>query len=78
VLDGEAYAASFSVPLPDIRIPLRATDADILLPLQKLLNQAYENGRYGAILDYDQQPEIPCSEEEWSWIQKRLDQVANS
>ena len=78
LLDGEAYAACFSVPLPSIRIPLRATDADISLPLQKLLNQAYENGRYGSILDYDQQPEIGCSPQQWEWIQKRLDQVAAS
>ncbi len=57
--EGEAYPASFAFPLPRIRIPLRKDDADIRLPLQALLNQAYDNGRYSEDFDYDLAPEIP-------------------
>ncbi|MEQ1825366.1 MAG: DUF4058 family protein [Pirellula sp.] len=57
--EGEAYSASFAFPLPRIRIPLRKDDADIRLPLQALLNQAYDNGRYAEDFDYDIAPEIP-------------------
>ncbi len=78
LLDGEAYFANFRVPLPNIRIPLRATDADIRLPLQKLLNQSYENGRYDMVIDYDHTPDFVCSDEDWSWIQERLNTSAMS
>lgn len=74
-LDGEAYMASFRHPLPSVRIPLRETDQDICLPLQKLLNLAYENGRYGQLLDYEKPPEIPCDESDWVWIQALLEQA---
>lgn len=50
--EAELYSAGFSAPLPTIRIPLRVADKDVLLPLQALVNQAYENGRYGNDLDY--------------------------
>lgn len=77
VLDGEAYHATFAKPLPNVRIPLRNDDADIVLPLQKLLNLAYENGRYGTLLDYDQPPEIALDEDSWKWIRDRFEQQAN-
>ena len=77
ILDGEAYRATFASPLPNVRIPLRPTDADIILPLQALLNMAYENGRYGAILDYDQPPEIPLDDESAAWVKARLQQLPN-
>jgi hypothetical protein len=58
----EIYRASYAFPLPSIRIPLRPSDADIRLPLQSLIDQAYVNGRYGDSLDYDKPPEIPLTE----------------
>jgi hypothetical protein len=67
----EVYQASYGIPLPRIRIPLRPTDTDIRLPLQAILNQAYINGRYGDSLDYSQPPEIPLSEEG----QKEVEQI---
>ena len=60
----EVYRASYAVPLPSIRIPLRQTDDDIRLPLQSLLDQAYVNGRYCDSLDYDLPPEIPLNDAE--------------
>lgn len=60
----EAYHASFAVPLPSIRIPLRYEDDDIRLPLQDLLNEAYRKGRYGDSINYDLPPDPPLSEAE--------------
>ena len=69
---GEAYPASYTFPLPRIRIPLRKDDADIRLPLQELLNQAYENGRYGEDFDYDFPPEIALEPKDEEGVQAVL------
>jgi len=68
ILEAEIYPATFASPLPTIRIPLRVTDADVLLPLQPLVDQSYENGRYGNDIDYTQPPEPPLAEPEQQWI----------
>ena len=68
----ELYPASFSAPLPTIRIPLRPIDKDVLLPLQALVNLAYENGRYGNDLDYSTMPVPPLQADEHAWITRHL------
>ncbi len=70
--DAEVYPATFSQPLPTIRVPLRPTDPDVLLPLQSLVNQAYENGRYGNDVDYSVSPQPPLQAEEQAWIASYL------
>ncbi len=76
--DAEVYQATFSKPLPTIRVPLRPTDADVFLPLQALVNQAYENGRYGNDLDYSVSPEPPLQVEEQAWVTSYLTNKANA
>jgi len=56
--ESEVYKASYRLPLPEVRIPLRKNDADIRLPLQSILNAAYEEGRYGTEIDYSKPPEV--------------------
>ena len=70
--EAELYAASFAAPLPTVRIPLRPTDKDVLLPLQTLVDQAYENGRYGNNLDYSTMPVPPLQADEHAWITTHL------
>lgn len=70
--DAEVYQATFSKPLPTIRVPLRPTDDDVYLPLQTLVNQAYENGRYGNDVDYSIRPEPPLEADEQAWIENYL------
>ncbi len=70
--ESEVYLASYRVPLPDVRIPLRHNEPDIRLPLQTLLNSAYENGRYGTELDYSKPPEIALEKNDDDWIQAWL------
>ena len=50
------------------RIPLRATAKDVVLPLQPLVNKAYENGRYANDLDYSAMPVPPLNAEQHAWI----------
>ena len=66
--EAEVYRATFAAPLPTIRIPLRSTDDDVQLPLQSLVNQAYENGRYGNDVDYSVAPEPPLEDSEQKWV----------
>ncbi len=70
--DAEIYRASFRKPLPTIRIPLRETDQDVRLPLQTLVNSAYENGRYGNDIDYSTMPEPPLEAADFEWIGDHL------
>jgi hypothetical protein len=72
LMEAELYPASFSQPLPTIRIPLRPTDADVYLSLQPLVNQAYERGRYGNDIDYSQAPDPPLTDAEQAWVEARL------
>jgi hypothetical protein len=69
--DAEMYRASFSRPLPNIRIPLRREDKDAVLRLQPLLDQSYVNGQYND-LDYRQEPDPPLVEEERQWADDLL------
>lgn len=72
--EAEMYRASYSRPLPNIRIPLRKKDKDAVLRLQPLLDQAYANGQYGDI-DYRQEPDPPLLEEERAWFNDLLKQA---
>jgi len=57
-LTAEMYEVSLRKPLPTIRIPLRASDRDIPLNLQKLFETAYARGGY-QMTDYTEDP-IPA------------------
>ncbi len=76
--DAEIYRATFLAPLPTIRIPLRETDNDIQLPLQALVNSAYESGRYGNDVDYSIMPEPSLDAKDFEWICEYLKSVADA
>lgn len=63
----ELYRASMREPLPVINIPLRQTDDDVQLDLQKLIDRCYTNGAYDDI-DYMAEPDPPLDrlDAEWS------------
>ena len=68
----EYYPIALSSRLPAIRIPLRPQDQDVILRLQPLIEQAYENGRYGD-LDYTRQLDPPLDADEAAWAAQRLE-----
>jgi hypothetical protein len=53
-------------PMPTIPIPLRAPDLDASLNLKALIDQVYENGRYGNYI-YSGPPEPLLSPDDSSW-----------
>jgi hypothetical protein len=58
-------------PLPNIRVPLRRGDSDIVLQLQPQLNECYRRGRYGS-LDYSRPLNPPLGEDEKRWVEQLL------
>ena len=64
----ELYPISLRQALPNIAIPLRETDEDVVLPLQKLIGRCYEMGRYARRIDYSQSPtpELEKDDAEWA------------
>lgn len=57
--------------LPNIAIPLRPTDADIVLQLQPLLDECYRRGRY-ASLDYTRSLTPPLNGDDQVWANDLL------
>ncbi len=62
----------FSKRLPNLPIPLLKPDADIVLPMQKFVDDIYEQFRYYRDIDYKQPLIPPLTAEESEWLQGRL------
>lgn len=67
----EVYQAPLERPLPNIPIPLRCDERDIVLQLQPLVDQCYHDGRYHR-LDYTGVPKGKFDEQLTHWIDERL------
>jgi hypothetical protein len=63
----EVYPIGLRDRLPAIRIPLRPTDADVVVDLQALINQCHERGRYH-LLNYRIELEPPLALDEAGWV----------
>lgn len=64
--DYEVYPIGLRERLPVIRVPLRPTDADVVLDLQPLIDQCHERGRYH-MLNYSLELTPPLSPEDATW-----------
>ena len=58
-------------PLPNVRLPLRPSDADIVLQLQPLVDECYRRGRYDR-LDYSQPLDPPLGDADQKWAAQLL------
>lgn len=67
----ELYPIPLRSKLPVIPIPLRATDADVTLDLQSLIEQAYRNGRYDRT-DYTRDCDPPLATDDADWARELL------
>ena len=63
----DVYPVRLRERLPCIRIPLRSTDADVVVDLQPLIDQCHERGRYH-LLDYRLDPDPAFPPEEAAWV----------
>ncbi len=60
------YPVSLREPLPNIRIPLRPSDSDLVLQLQPLLDECYERGRYRMNYQRPSDPPLATEDDEWA------------
>ncbi len=67
----ELYPAALASPLPNIRVPLRVTDPDAVLPLQPLIDRCYRKGSYWEE-SHDQLPAPPLESADAEWVKERL------
>jgi hypothetical protein len=67
----EVYPIRLRDRLPAIRVPLRSTDADVVLDLQPLVDQCHERGRDHR-LDYHLDLHPPLAPEEAVWVDHLL------
>lgn len=66
------YPLPLRRPLIDVPVPLRKEDPRVVLPLQRLVDQVYANGRYGLTLDYSQPCDPPLSKDDAAWADELL------
>jgi len=67
----ELYRAPLRERLPNIPIPLRRSDPDVVLQLQPLIDACYRDGRYHRI-DYRADPVPRLGEEDALWTDRIL------
>jgi hypothetical protein len=67
----EIISIAFDQAVPNFRIPLRPSDADIVLQLQPLLDASYRRGRYASI-DYSQPPRPKLDDKAAAWANELL------
>jgi hypothetical protein len=67
----DVYRAPLRETLPNIPIPLRPTDQDVVLQLQPLIDDCYRDGRYDRI-DYRADPVPRLDDEDARWTDEVL------
>ena len=72
----ELFPVSLREPLPNVLLPLRPADADILVQLQPLLDDCYRRGRYDS-LDYSRPLSPPLNEADHAWAMELIRQHAS-
>lgn len=67
----EVYETPLRQTLPNVSIPLRPGDQDVVLALQPLLDRCYRMGAY-YLEDHRHVPGPPLEEEDQAWVDGRL------
>jgi hypothetical protein len=67
----EVYVGSLREPLPNVSIPLRQGDADVILQLQPVIDRCYRAGSYWNA-DYTNVPNPPLGAEDAAWVDSRV------
>jgi len=68
----EVYAFGIKERLPRCRIPLRASDPDVVLDLPAVFARCYEVGGYDLMIDYTAEPPVTLDKEEMTWLRAHL------
>jgi len=68
----QLYSFNLQQAIPVFSLPLKPTDAKILVDLQSLLSQIYNQARYDMAIDYRQEPIPPLKPANRSWTNELL------
>lgn len=68
----EVYGFVLRSPFPNISIPLRDPDPDVLLDLGKLFKRAFETGPYLKVVRYDLSPDPSLAPQDAAWARGML------
>lgn len=68
--DGSAWVwlVELRERLPRVIVPLLEGDPDVVVDLQAVFNQVYQQGRYGVVVNYSAEPPVALSKEEGKWM----------
>ena len=64
----EIYTATLQKRLPRFRLPLASDDRDTVLDLQSAFARCYDQGGFGAQINYHQDPAVTLTDEDRRWI----------
>jgi Protein of unknown function (DUF4058)/Protein of unknown function (DUF2934) len=64
----EIYSGPLQRRLPRFRLPLAVDDRGMVLDLQSVFEQAYDQGGYSGRIDYGREPVVPLGEENRRWL----------
>jgi hypothetical protein len=70
----EIYTATLQKRLPRFRLPLASDDRDTVLDLHTAFTRCYEQGDFGARIDYTRDPSTVLSDEDRRWLHDVLKQ----
>jgi len=71
----DVYAWTVRQPLPNVPVPLRPGDREVVLDLPTLMFQAYQRGGYARSLRYEGPPRAPLQAEDLAWAEHQVAQV---
>jgi hypothetical protein len=66
------YAFSVRQPIPDLPVPLRYGEKEVVLALGKILSEIYDRARYDIRLNYRQLLEPPLAPKDAAWADELL------
>ena len=66
----DIYLFGIRESIPDVPIPLRPGETELILPLNQILHNIYDQGAYDLAIDYQHPPEPQLLDEDAEWAQK--------
>lgn len=72
--DGSAWVWLIALQerLPRVIVPLLEGDPDVVVDLQAVFNQVYQQGRYEIVVNYSAEPPVALGEEDRKWVDEVL------
>jgi hypothetical protein len=62
------YAFNLQDPMPAFPLPLRENEAELIVNLQGLIGDIYDQSGYDLVIDYGEAPLPPLSPEDAKWL----------